>query len=1346
MTVNYFKQIIFISIFVLISLECLVAKTAVQTQQAEQNRVNLLTFTKITKTLINQNRLSENQQRALTQLELAIQNKKDPFASKLIAALTNPFLPQLSVEYSRAYHKLKLTEGSTLSKNQLFDIVLNPVNHMELIVAHFGYSTNLPKLSKPQQISKPILTTITDHGTKTLTPSVNTQTLASGYYDSVSITGSANLIPSNIGAGNSIFNVSGSYSGYGSSITDATVTANTLLSGMSLYNANGVKVIGTIPSHGVSTVIPTSTSQTLPEGYYTSITVAGNANLTPAHIRSGVQIWSVTSDGNTVDTSSGSASASEISSGKVAFVQGIAVTGNLGSSTLSSTSTVVNTGVYAATDLTNVDADLVSTNLKSGANVFGVLGSSTVVDTSVATATAADIVSSKTAYVKGVQITGTLNNASLSSSSTSMPAGVYTATTLNSVDSDLTPINIASGVNIFGVVGTFTTNTSSGNASAQHILSGLTAWVNGAKLTGTLANQVLSSANAILAAGNYSAGNLSSIDTDLIATNLASGVNVFGVVGIAPVVNTASATAAASDILSLKTAFVKGSQVTGNLSTQTFTNINSNMAAGYYATTNLTTVEANLIAANLKSGANVFGVLGTSTVLETSGANAQATDLLNSKTAYVVGNLITGSISNKTLTSHTPVFATGNYATANLQLIDTDLVATNLSAGTNIFGVLGSASNTTSGNASTVVILAGAKAWVAGNELTGILASPTLSPATVVFSSGNYSANLAVVDTDLNTANLASGTNIFGVMGNSTVVNTSVATATAAGLKSGKTAFVQGSQITGTLPNQTLSSTSPVVAAGFYSATDLTTVSANLVSSNVISGGNIFGVMGNAYVVNTASANATANDILSGRTGYVKGAQVTGSIANLSFSENTYLFSAGNYSATTLATVESNLNPSNIASGVNIFGMTGIAVDTSGANVLASQVISGKTVWVGGTQVTGNLANQVLTNTTHLFSAGNYSNTNLSTIDTDLSANNLVYGANIFGVVGSNASVVNTASGNTLAHDLFTGFKGYSDGVELQGTGVILDTPATVATNTVIATSSANFQYTVELNYCIVDVSGGPTATHYPITYTDVRPDLTGPGNLQYKTDKIVLKWIPAGVFIMGNVTVGGSANIEHPVSLTKDYWVGVFETTQQQWLNIMGSYPSGTQSYTNSNNTMPVHSISWEDIRGASSTYDWPNVSTIDPNTFMGKLLSKTGLRFDLPTEAEFEYVSRAGTITLWTYGASSNTDYQWDNTNSNSTTHEVGSKLPNPWGLYNLHGNIREWCLDYYIYNNPYPSSSLQINPLGISSGSYRLWRGASFADGPLFARPAHRNVSENNPTSREQYIGFRIYLRNN
>jgi formylglycine-generating enzyme required for sulfatase activity len=276
----------------------------------------------------------------------------------------------------------------------------------------------------------------------------------------------------------------------------------------------------------------------------------------------------------------------------------------------------------------------------------------------------------------------------------------------------------------------------------------------------------------------------------------------------------------------------------------------------------------------------------------------------------------------------------------------------------------------------------------------------------------------------------------------------------------------------------------------------------------------------------------------------------------------------------------------------------------------------------------------------------------------------------------------------------------------------------------------------------LVDVSGGPTASFYPVSYTNVTPDLTGTGNFTFKSDVIVLKWIPPGVFTMGNTTAGYDP--EHEVTITEGFWAGVFEVTQLQWLQVMGAYPQA-QNYNNSGtNTDPMHNVSWEEIRGASATYNWPSTTAVGTSTFMGNLQAKTSLNFDLPTEAEWEYSCRAGTTTLWSYGDTENGNYMWYSTNNTPTgTKEVGGKLPNPWGLYDMHGNVYEWCLDWRNLSYPsYESSSTQTDPTGALSGSDRVDRGGDWNNAAADGRSARRDFSA--PSGRGSGLGLRLYSR--
>ena len=227
-------------------------------------------------------------------------------------------------------------------------------------------------------------------------------------------------------------------------------------------------------------------------------------------------------------------------------------------------------------------------------------------------------------------------------------------------------------------------------------------------------------------------------------------------------------------------------------------------------------------------------------------------------------------------------------------------------------------------------------------------------------------------------------------------------------------------------------------------------------------------------------------------------------------------------------------------------------------------------------------------------------------------------------------------------------------------------------------------------NYCIIDVAGGPDAANYPVSYQATAPPLDD----THKTSKIVLRKIPAGSFVMGSPTneLGRESDeTQHTVTLTKDFYIGIYEITQAQYSNVMGANPSYFTQGSHAP-TRPVDQVSWNMVRGGT----WPG-GTPTGTTFMGKLQSKTGLAFDLPTEAQWEYACRAST----TKALNNNTNLQnteqdpnmdilgryFYNGGSNYTSDAVnggsaacGSYLVNQWGLYDMHGNAWEWCLDWY------------------------------------------------------------------
>lgn len=260
--------------------------------------------------------------------------------------------------------------------------------------------------------------------------------------------------------------------------------------------------------------------------------------------------------------------------------------------------------------------------------------------------------------------------------------------------------------------------------------------------------------------------------------------------------------------------------------------------------------------------------------------------------------------------------------------------------------------------------------------------------------------------------------------------------------------------------------------------------------------------------------------------------------------------------------------------------------------------------------------------------------------------------------------------------------------------------------------------------YMVIDLAAGPTAANYPVDYLSDVPAGGWPD--EYKTTKLVLRLIPAGSFIMGSPTneLGRyEGESQHEVTLTRPFYMGVFEVTQKQWERVVGNWPSFYATIT-SRDAHPVEQVSYTDIRGEGAGTKWPATDSVDENSFMGRLRGTTGMAFDLPTEAQWEYAGRAGATTPLNSGKNLTNEDQCPNMSQvgrymfnggqvysytmvpSKTTASVGSYLPNQWGLYDIHGNVWERCLDWY---GEYPGSS--TDPKGASAGSSRVFRGGSW-----------------------------------
>jgi formylglycine-generating enzyme required for sulfatase activity len=291
-------------------------------------------------------------------------------------------------------------------------------------------------------------------------------------------------------------------------------------------------------------------------------------------------------------------------------------------------------------------------------------------------------------------------------------------------------------------------------------------------------------------------------------------------------------------------------------------------------------------------------------------------------------------------------------------------------------------------------------------------------------------------------------------------------------------------------------------------------------------------------------------------------------------------------------------------------------------------------------------------------------------------------------------------------------------------------------------------------DYLIVDLSGGTAAASYPVTHTNSAP--AGGWTDEYKTSRLVMRKIPAWTFTMGspsNELGRFDDEVQHSVTLTKPFYLGVFEVTQRQWELVMGSKPSHFNNLAYYA-TRPVERVTYSMIRGSSSGAGWPGSGAVDAASFLGALRAKTGLpTFDLPTEAQWEYACRAGTTTSLNSGknltAETNCPHMdevgryWhnggsDNAQTGSTdvaTAKVGSYLPNDWGLYDMHGNVWEWCLDWY---GDYPGAV--SDPAGAPPGASRVLRSGSWNYyGARDCRSANR--TKHGPGYKSSSIGFRV-----
>ena len=213
----------------------------------------------------------------------------------------------------------------------------------------------------------------------------------------------------------------------------------------------------------------------------------------------------------------------------------------------------------------------------------------------------------------------------------------------------------------------------------------------------------------------------------------------------------------------------------------------------------------------------------------------------------------------------------------------------------------------------------------------------------------------------------------------------------------------------------------------------------------------------------------------------------------------------------------------------------------------------------------------------------------------------------------------------------------------------------------------------------------------------------------------IELVWCPPGTFVraLDGFFQGleGSNETQHQVTLTRGFWIGKYPVTQTQWEAVMGENPSEFKGHDN-----PVENVAWKDAK---------------------QFLAKLGASYRLPFESEWEFAARAGTTTAYCFGddPAELGDYAWFKDNAGEKTHPVGQKKPNAWGIHDMHGNVWEWCQDWF---GNYPADPV-TDPFGPLFGTYRVSRGGGWTRPPVLCRSSSREAMP--PDSRSSVQGFRV-----
>ncbi|MCL2598189.1 MAG: SUMF1/EgtB/PvdO family nonheme iron enzyme, partial [Paludibacter sp.] len=277
------------------------------------------------------------------------------------------------------------------------------------------------------------------------------------------------------------------------------------------------------------------------------------------------------------------------------------------------------------------------------------------------------------------------------------------------------------------------------------------------------------------------------------------------------------------------------------------------------------------------------------------------------------------------------------------------------------------------------------------------------------------------------------------------------------------------------------------------------------------------------------------------------------------------------------------------------------------------------------------------------------------------------------------------------------------------------------------------------------DISGCTQAMTYLKKYLEMKPDAKNKQEVQnkiyeleYKRDKLneqipEMVLVQGGTFRMGCTKEQGGdcekdEKPDHLVAVSS-FYIGKYEITQKQWQLIMGTTVSQQRDKADKN---------WS-IKGEGDNYPMYYVSWDEAQEFINRLNAATGKQYRLPTEAEWEYASRGGLQSAhFKYSGSNNlNEVAWYADNSAGSAHPVGTKQPNELGIYDMSGNVYEWCQDWYGQYSP----SQQSDPVGPSMGSNRVLRGGSWDSFAVYCRVSYRRGIP--PGDRSINLGFRVVL---